>query len=276
MDHGYYATALQLLQRAIEIAPDYGQAYLLTALAHLRREEWDKAIAALEQTAELWLPEELRVTQERAWAYALARTGDRVGASLHLDRLAALLPEGDETVAVIRASLDALDSLSGWMQRLQEQMECRHQRALARPIIATDLASLLALHTKDNLVSIARTMGVSFRHPIRKAELIQLIAQKMPDADLIHEAVNSLSDNERAALRQVIQGGGQISYSEMVDMLGPEPADEATDWYYQEPTNAIGRLRVRGFLFAGTRGGQVVLVMADELRPLLAQAFGLP
>jgi len=275
VDQGRYAAALQLLQRTIEIAPDYGQAYLLTALAHLRREEWDEAIAALEQTAELWLPEELRVTQERAWAYVLARKGDRAGASLHLDRLAALLPEGDETVAVIRASLDALDALSEWRQRLQKQMERRHQKALTRPIVATDLASLLALHTKDNLVSIARTVGVSFRHPIRKAELIRLIAQKMPDADLIHEAVNSLSDEERTALRQVIQGGGQISYSEMVDMLGPEPADEATDWYYQEPTNAIGRLRVRGFLFAGTRGGQVVLVMADELRPLLAQAFGL-
>jgi hypothetical protein len=73
----------------------------------------------------------------------------------------------------------------------------------------------------------------------------------------------------------VVERGGQIIDVELADMVGPESEDKSIDWYYWPPTSALGRLQARGLLFAGSREGQTVLVMANELCPLIAQALEL-
>ncbi len=270
-----YDLALSHIRQALEIVPDYGQAYLLAALVHVRREAWDEAIAALEQTEGLWLPPELEVSREETWIFALARKGDKDGAYQHLDRLAALIPEDQERIESLRMYIAFLDATSAWVQYMRKLEARRKQRALTRPILATDLLSLLSGHNKETLMNMARCADVPFRQPIRKGELVQLLATGMLDPAVVHRVVGQLSSREQAALRQVIERGGQITYAELADMVGPEPEDESIDWYYRPPTSAIGRLRARGLLFAGSRAGQTVLVMANELRPLIAQALEL-
>lgn len=272
---GRYDLALSHTRQALELVPTYGQAYLLTALAHVQREAWDEAITALEQTEGLWFPPELEISREEMWIFALARKGDRDGAHQHLNRLAALIPEEQERIESLRAYINLADTASTWMQYMRKLEARRKQRALARPILATDLASLLRGHNKETLMYMARCADVPFRQPIRKGELVQLLASAMPDPATVRGLMDQLSGSEQMALCRVIERGGQITYAELADLVGPEPESESIDWYYRPPISAIGRLRARGLLFAGAREGQTVLVMADELRPLIAQALGL-
>ncbi len=264
-----FDAAMEHLQRAIQISPDYGPAYLHMALIYLEWDEVDKCLATLERLSDMWLPPPLQELRERLWVFALSRKGDQARVLEHLDRLAELAPDDPEAQDMIRAwKMQHL-----WRERWLRDNLRRRVRMLSQPITGTDLESLLPLHNKENLVSMARALGIRARSTLRKADLVRLMAQSISEPKRLRSVIARLSDSERAALRRVLEAGGMLPYDKLVREFGGEPDEETTYWSDQEPESVLGRLRWQALLFAGTREGRVIALIADELRPLVEEAL---
>ncbi len=264
-----FDAAMERLQQAIQISPNYGPAHLHIALIYLERDEVDKCLATLERLSDMWLPHPLQALREKLWIFALSEKGDVAGIKEHLERLTELAPDDPESQDMIRA----WEIQRSWKGRWLRDNLRRRIRMLSQPITGTDLESLLPLHNKENLVSMARALGIEARSTLRKADLVRLMAQSIPEPKRIRSVVARLSDPERAALHRVLKAGGMLPYNKLAREFGSEPDEETTYWSDQEPESVLGRLRWQGLLFAGTREGRVIALIADELRPLVEEAL---
>jgi Flp pilus assembly protein TadD len=145
----------------------------------------------------------------------------------------------------------------------------RLQTALTTP--DPSLPRALAIYTKDALTGMAREVipwgGWS---TLRKAELIEAIANVLEDAELLAKVVEDLEDKERAALGEVLGRGGTMPWAEFDARYGND-LEESPYWNYHEPKTVMGRLRERGLLVEATAGGERLVAVPVELRALLAE-----
>ncbi len=202
----------------------------------MRREEYKAARRALEVALEVW-------------------PGYEPAESL-LDHL--------ETEAYFATAWDS------FLERQRKRDQAKRARLQAK---LTDsqpsLHATLALYTKGGLTAMARVVlpwgGWS---ALRKAELLQQIFTGLNSQDNLRRVVADLNDDERVALRQVLESSGHMSWQDFETRYGND-LEESPYWEYHEPETLMGRLRLRGLLAETTVDGELRVAVPSELRQVL-------
>jgi hypothetical protein len=81
---------------------------------------------------------------------------------------------------------------------------------------------------------------------------------------------SELSEQEQAALRQVLASGGTMPWADFEAHYGND-LEESPAWQYHKPETVMGRLRLRGLLAEATVGDQLLVVVPAELRQPLSE-----
>lgn len=127
----------------------------------------------------------------------------------------------------------------------------------------------LSHYTVDALQGVRRTLGIIGVSGLRKADLIAALAERLMSEHILRSAVESLSPDEREALKFVLSHGGVVYWDEFVDRFDCD-VDESPYWDVSEPETIMGRLRVRGFIGVGSIRGKPSVFVPIELRePLM-------
>jgi hypothetical protein len=136
------------------------------------------------------------------------------------------------------------------------------------------LADALSVYTKKALTGMAHAvLPYGGWTALRKAELLQEIVGALSDPGILASVVEQLGDDERAALCQVLAGGGTMTWKDFDTHYGND-LDESSYWNWHTPETTMGHLRLRGLLVEASVGRKLLVVVPAELRPLLQEALG--
>jgi len=172
--------------------------------------------------------------------------------------------------------LEMLLPISEGMERLIAMQQERNQRARQRlqaKLNTCDpaLAESLSLYTKNALTGMARNViPYGGWTGLRKAELAERLVETLQDADLMGTVVDALSDQERAALGEVLAAGGHLPWDDFATRYDDD-LDESPHWEWHQPQTLMGRLRARGLLVEAIVDGKTQIVVPTELRPILRE-----
>ncbi len=165
--------------------------------------------------------------------------------------------------------LPLLESSESWFERERERRRSKRLRMQTKLTMPDPtLLDALSIHTKDALTAMARVVLQSGGwSTLRKVELRQRIIESLSSPYSFEFAVDSLDDDDRAALRQVLSNGGTMPWEDFDARYGND-LEESSYWHH-EPETTMGRLRLRGLLAEATVGKEVLVTIPVELRPLL-------
>jgi len=258
------------LKKALEIRPDYP--FARCSLANFYIDEGD-----LEAAEDLLSPlAERRRFHPDEWAYyhrTIARLRleqeDYEAAEQHAQIVLEIIPDDEVAQQILEAAqFGGLFTGSYWEEFLRRQRE-REERKRRRPTRAdATLAECLERITKDGLVGTARAMPTPRKYNVRKAILIQDLVEYLSNPEVLREIVKRLSEEERQALRDVLEAGGTMDWEKFTGRYGDD-LDESPYWDYHEPETVMGRLRMLGLLSEGTVDDRLIVLIPYELRELL-------
>jgi len=258
------------LKKAVEIVPDYPHG--CCTLAHYFIDQGD-----LEKAQKVILPlTERRRFHPEEWIYyqrTLARLmlemGNYNAAQEHARNVLDMDPE-DEGANVLLTRAQALEvAQSPHWKEMRRRAREREEKKRHRPTrLDAGLVECLERLTKEALIGTARAMPVPRKHNVRKAVLIQDLAEYLTRPEVLKEIVQGLSDEERQALRDVLKAGGTMDWEGFTARYGDD-LDESPYWDWREPETVMGRLRMLGLLSEGTVDDQLVVLIPYELRDLL-------
>ncbi len=161
-----------------------------------------------------------------------------------------------------------------WREQTRERDEAwraRLQEKLSSP--EPTLAQTLPLYTKDMLTGMGhKILPGGGWSALRKAELLDEIVKGLTDAENLARMVGELSREERDALRQVLDQGGEMPW-ETFDAEYDNDLEESRYWNYHVPQTTMGRLRLHGFLAEAVVDDELLVTVPRELRPLLEKAL---
>jgi tetratricopeptide (TPR) repeat protein len=268
LSQGHDAKAEKSLQKAIDIDPGYIHPRCNLASTRIRQGRLEEAEELLKPIAELktFHPQEL-IFYHRISADLFIAQKDYESAEQCLKMILEMEPE-DEAAQRRLVVAQILKGSEAMFARMRERDSRRRERERRKPLKDVDLQSCLSRYTKDNLTAMAQALNVRRPAGIRKAELIDLLAESLADPEVVGEAWRGLAGEEREALRFVFDQGGMVPYDEVSQKYGDD-LEESYYWYYSEPETTIGRLRLHGLLFEGGHRDEVVLVIPTEVRGLL-------
>lgn len=158
----------------------------------------------------------------------------------------------------------------GW----ESMMERHHKRDLAwrerlqAKITTPDpsLSETLPHYTKDGLTGMADVvMPWGGWSALRKAELIDELIATLEEQDHLERIVADLSDEERTALREVLEHGGSMPWQAFDAHYGND-LEESRYWNWHKPETVMGRLRMRGLLAEATVDDELLILVPTELR----------
>jgi hypothetical protein len=96
---------------------------------------------------------------------------------------------------------------------------------------------------------------------------------ELTDPENLERVVDGLTDEEQAALRQVLAHGGHMAWQEFDAGYGND-LEESRYWQYHVPETTMGRLRLRGLLVESTVDGELLVAVPSELRQALQETLG--
>jgi hypothetical protein len=140
----------------------------------------------------------------------------------------------------------------------------RLQTKLTTP--APTIAEALSIYSKGALTGIGRqVIPWSGWTGLRKGELLQEIVATLSNPQHLERVVAGLNDEERAALRQVLAGGGSMPWQDFEARYGSD-LEESPYWEWHAPETTMGRLRGQGLLAETTVDGELRIAIPVELR----------
>ncbi len=264
---GNLAEAEAYLHKALEADPKYTNAWVALSWLALKKGDREKARQSLDSIPE---PKEFTprgiVSYLRASANLALAAGDVSMARFSVESAVEWMSEEDDAPLsdlLFRISLMERTTTG----RFVGEMRGRADRQRQAPIQANaSLAECLNRITKDNLRGTCKAAGVSSVG--RKEELIQRLAEALTDPDMLRKIVADLSDEERQALRDVLEAGGVFPWDDFVSRYGHD-LDYVYYWDYSPPETLMGRLRFFGLLSDGTVEDRRVVLIPMEMRALL-------
>jgi tetratricopeptide (TPR) repeat protein len=273
---GQHDRAREMFQAAIEIDPLYAipRCNLATYLIH--DGDLDGAEEMLEPLADArrFHPQEMAfysVTQAR-----LAIEREEYDKALNALKMALDIFPGYD---LAEGLLDWLDQVLTY-QAVQESPYFKAQRERDQAwrerlqgklsTLDTSLEEALPHYTKEVLTGTARAVVLSSGwSTLRKAELVQRIIESLTDRYQLEMVLENLSDEELAALRDVMAHGGHMQWDAFDAQYGND-LDESRYWQWHEPETIMGRLRLHGLLVEATVDETLWLVVPTDLRKPLA------
>ncbi len=267
---GDRAGAREHLEKALEVNPHYVHARCSLARHLLADGELEAARAVMMPISEypVLTPSEWEYYQRVMAQVAIAHKRYDV-ARAYLKSLLEMYPE-DETLQDMLMRVTLLESLeSPFWKKVGEQTRQREERKRHRPTrLDAGLVECLERLTKDALIGTARAMPVPRKYNVRKAILIQDLAQYLTTPSELRKIVQALREEERQALRDVLEAGGWVDWETFTSRYDHD-LDESPYWQWHEPETVMGRLRMLGLLSEGTVDDQLIVLVPRELRELL-------
>jgi len=275
---GEHRRAKEMFRKAVAIDPTY--VFPLCNLANYMVEEdrLDEAEELLEplQGAEGLLPPE-EVFYDVTRARLLMQRGSYTGARQLLEDALALRPEHEqarEMLATMRGVVAVRDMIEGfgdhvrafhekqqerdraWRERLQEALNT----------LEPTLAEALPLYTRKSLTEMGHiAMPWGGWSTLRKAELVEALIDALTDPENLARMVEELSEEEREALRTVMDRGGAMPWGAFDARYGND-LEETRYWQHHLPESIMGRLRLHGLLVEATVDGEVYILVPSDLR----------
>lgn len=274
---GQPEAAVEHLERALEIDPQY--VYARCTLARYYLFDWEDVETAKEILAPIQEKSPLTPVDflyyQRTLADVAIEEEDYKLARRHAETMLELDPQNE----IAHELLEYLDEVEEYENSFWAELIARRRRLAERKLersVRPDatLAESLDRLTKNALVGTARAMPVPRTYTVRKTELIEDLAQFLATPSWLERIVEGLSEEERQALRDVLNAGGTLPWEEFTARYGHD-LDESPDWNYHEPKTVMGRLRMLGLLSRGRLGEEYILLVPNELRPLLPPLLGM-
>ncbi len=273
---GEIERARELYQSALELDPLYVFPRCSLALFLLDEDDVEGAMAMLQPLASVtrFHPQEMAF-YSYAQARVFIRQEEYERARNVLTAALEIWPD-HELAQELLGRLDLITQMKTGFESFFEQRRRREQAKRARlqtQLTTADppLAEALSPYTKEVLTGMGRVVlpwgGWS---ALRKAELRDRILDELGDPDNLERIVQRLNDTERAALRQVLDHGGHLPWSDFDAGYGND-LEESPYWQWHVPETTMGRLRHRGLLVEATVDRELLIVVPLELRPVLDQ-----
>jgi tetratricopeptide (TPR) repeat protein len=271
---GEHERAKEMFRAALEIDPNYVfprcnlATYLLDDGDVKGAEDMLKPLADRPH----FLPQEMAFysyTQARI----LLRQGRDDEARNALETALAVWP-GYEPAEQLLARLDMIIRAKAGLESYEEQQHKRDRakRARLQTKLSTPdppLPEALSNYTKDALTGMGNVvLPWGQWSGLRKAELLEQIVAGLTDPDNLDRIISDLTDEEQAALRQVVASSGHMAWQDFDADYGND-LEESAYWNWHEPETTMGRLRLRGLLVETTVDGELLIAVPQELRQLL-------
>ncbi len=268
LKQGREEEAERYLKKAIEVDPNYVHPRCNLASIRIQQGRLEEAEELLMPIAELktFHPQEL-LFYNRVSAELFIAKEDYEQAERYLEMILEMEPEDEyaqRRLSMVQILKGSEKLLALWREKLKKRRERRRRKSLK----GTDLRACLSRYVKYDLMAIANALGIQPSAGIRKAELIDLLAESLADPEVVKKVWKGLSNQEREALRFVLNRGGMVAHEE-VSRVYEDDLEESSYWYYSEPKTTLGRLRLHGLLCEGEYEGQIVLVIPTEVQEVL-------
>lgn len=302
--------AQRLFQRALELEPRAKEAYNNLGAIHARRQEHERAkemyraaleidplyvfprcnlttylldeddlegaIATLKPLADVsrFQPQEMAF-----YSYVQARIAlyqEEYDQARDLLEMALKVRPGYELAEDLLEHIERVTLFEKRFEFFIEQRRKRDQakRARLQTKLSTPeppLSQALPFYTKDALTGMSRQVipwgGWS---ALRKAELIERLITNLTDPDNLSRIVADLDDEDRAALRAVLDQGGHMPWQDFDAEYGND-LEEPREWQWHVPETTMGRLRLHGLLVEATVDDELLVAVPLDLRPMLEE-----
>ncbi len=292
--------ALEITRQLIALEPDNPAHYQTMGTTHAEIGDPENARKYFQKVIEI---DPQHIFARSSLALGAIEVGDLVGARRHLEAVARKRPFTRPDLATYLNTLGALGlaeenlayarfcierglelgiasemframlwevedaEMAPYLERYRQEARRREEKKRRQPISAdASLSECLGRLTKDDLNGMARELRMPYN--IRKALLIEQMAKVLTDPEILRERVQHLSDQERQALRDVLEAGGILSWDEFASRYDQD-LDENSYWMCRKPETVMGRLRFFGLLADGTVDDEFVVLIPRELRSLL-------
>ncbi|MBN2385588.1 MAG: tetratricopeptide repeat protein [Anaerolineales bacterium] len=272
LQNGQQEEGEKWVRQAVEVDPTYTFGFANLAFLEAQRENEEAALDFLMQvnSAKVISPA-TSVIANLAYMLLAVQKRDIEQARRHFD-LAQEIDPGHPLLKKYEEWLDDVGLFSGGFSFLvdyQKQSANRFHRKMlnVRLAIDTTLEACLAAMTTDTLGAVCqfwKTIGYG-----KKQEKVARLAGRILDADIFKGIVSDLDDEERSALRWVLDGGGFRPWGDFTQRFGDD-IDESPHWQWHEPESLPGRLKRTGLLHVGALHGSPVAFIPADIREQLA------
>jgi len=264
--------ARQMYRAAVDIDPTYVFPRVNLALYLLDEDDVEGAESMLAPLADAtrFQPQEMAVYnygQARISVYKEEFDQARTSLEMALE----IWPDYEAAQSLLehveRASLLEKMNFGPFMEQWRERE--RVQRTKLQGKLTTSdptLAEALPLYSKDVLTGMGRVViyGGGWS-ALRKAELVKRIIEELTDGDNLSRIVAGLTDDECKALRQVLENGGTMVWSQFDDQFGND-LEDSPHWQYHDPETVMGRLRFRGLLVEAMVEDKLLIIVPLDVR----------
>jgi hypothetical protein len=179
-----------------------------------------------------------------------------------------------EAALSLKEHLDAIgrvfEGMSSWAEQ-SRQRSLAKRRGLQHKLkgLSPSLGDVLGLYTKDQLTGIARkVIQYGGWSSLRKAPLLKTIAEELQEFDTLTSIIENLTPTEVLALKNVIEGGGAISW-DVFDAEFGNDLEESPYWHWHPAETVMGRLRSYGLIGECVNNGDLIISIPTELRDKL-------
>jgi tetratricopeptide (TPR) repeat protein len=278
-NRGENARAREMFEAALEVDPDY--VYPRCTLANELIDARDFE-GAREMLSPLQDVTRLQPAEMSFYSYTQARMligqGEYDEARRALKTALRLMPDNEpaqellDWIDMIAHLQTGFESLVEWSRERNRSARARLQAKLSTP--DPTLALALPAYTKDVLTSMARVvLPAGGWSALRKAELIDEIIAGLQQTEVLRRIVDQLQEEDRAALRQVLAGGGSMAWAQFDAAYGND-LDEPLSAEYEMSKTAMGRLRKCGLLVEATVDQELCIAVPRDLRAKLGKVLG--
>ena len=275
---GEHAQAREMFHAALEVDPLYVLPRCNQAMYLLDDGDVDGATAMLSPLADVarFHPQEMAF-----YSYTQARVSihqEDYEAARNALQAALEVSPGYEMAEELLERLQMISTIrtgfGSFFERQRKRDRAKRARLQAKlSTLEPSLSEALPLYSKDVLTAMARLiLPYAGWSGLRKAELLEKVVEELRHADVVERLVAQLSDTERAALHQVLAGGGHMPWHGFDAQYGND-LEESQYWQYHEPTTTMGRLRLRGLLVETTVDDELLVAVPLDLRQVLGESL---
>lgn len=268
---GDRAGAREHLEQALQADPHHVHSRCTLAQYYLEEAEPEAARKAIEPIHDrlVFTPDEWHYYQQTMAQIAVAHK-QYEAARACIDALLEMDPE-DRIAQHLLRQVEWLETIeSPFWKQLREQRIEREREKRHRPTRPdAGLVECLERLNKDALIGTARAMPIPRQYNVRKALLIQDLAEYLTVPTELERIVQALGEQEQQALRDILEIGGTMDWDAFTSRYDHD-IEESPYWNWHPPETVMGRLRMLGLLSEGTVDDRLIVLIPCELRQLLS------
>jgi tetratricopeptide (TPR) repeat protein len=260
----------RLMKKSLDMAPNYLFARSGLATIYIESDRLDEARDILDKA------DISQAAHPNALAsFFVARARLAIAAKEpHFESWLDMAREIDPDNAVVKDMDDRLGdtlpffkAMRGFIGSLAEMREKRAVRQRDR-VLSPDapLFECYGCYKVCQLNGMAKVIGAPGGQSRRRFETLSVVCSALSSPELVHRLVAGLGENEKGAIKLVLDAGGETDYDLFTLQYGNDIKDPE-NWEHTEPTTVLGRLKCRGLLVEATVKRRPAVLIPRDLRP---------